>query len=189
VEVQHESGSQRDQPRPECAPVTKIKYYSLIARKMPAPALPDCIIWRIVSQVSRRTYLRRSKARFRCEIRPQKNKAACHREVVDEWGNCPSCRNQSVIHLDDAQIDEARVVCRICGTFLDTLAQHERMMLTLRPAAQFQLTASPHQIKARQLPRFVPPLTSTVISMLRLTTASRGIAARLSRAGGRRPLR
>ena len=40
---------------------------------------------------------------------------------------CPNCLRQSVIY-PDAPEDDARVICRTCGTVLGTLAQFRRFV-------------------------------------------------------------
>jgi hypothetical protein len=44
---------------------------------------------------------------------------------MSEEFTCHNCRSQSVIY-PEASDDDARVVCRGCGTFLGTLAQFRR---------------------------------------------------------------
>jgi transcription initiation factor TFIIIB Brf1 subunit/transcription initiation factor TFIIB len=40
---------------------------------------------------------------------------------------CPNCRRQSVIYPQSVE-DNARIVCRTCGTFLGTLASLRRFV-------------------------------------------------------------
>jgi len=46
--------------------------------------------------------------------------------MSDEF-TCHNCRRQSVIYSDETR-DDARVVCRTCGTSLGTLAQFRRLV-------------------------------------------------------------
>lgn len=46
--------------------------------------------------------------------------------MSDEFA-CYKCRRQSVIYPDEAE-DDARVLCRTCGTSLGTLAQFRRFV-------------------------------------------------------------
>jgi hypothetical protein len=45
---------------------------------------------------------------------------------MSEEFTCPNCRSQSVIYRDGPDDDDGWVVCRTCGTFLDTLARFRR---------------------------------------------------------------
>jgi transcription elongation factor Elf1 len=50
---------------------------------------------------------------------------------------CPNCRRQSVVYADAAE-DDARVVCRTCGTFLGMLTQLRRFLERRAPGPNVQ---------------------------------------------------
>jgi hypothetical protein len=50
---------------------------------------------------------------------------------------CPNCERQSVVYPHGAE-DDARVVCRTCGTFLGTLAQFRRFIERRSSAAAIE---------------------------------------------------